>query len=241
MLSIQSLYKAQIDNTDQEVHETARNDKLPLIPINDRDEGAEDSPNSFIDHGQQSAIPVIPNSIQHLPPGNCSAEFKWAMIVSKKCYSDKQMLSGQDLKGQKKRYKSMYCLWCAYYNPDAPWAIARARKMERDTFLLHEKSARHIRAAALYMENNPMENNQASDLGMGVIENLASPPDTYLSSDRQTSSSDLLHPAVDDSLLLNWAALDVVPNPYSNISPYRTMQAGEESNSSNRKRNYDAT
>jgi hypothetical protein len=70
----------------------------------------------------------------------------WLTSQGKFCFSDKQISSGKDLTGMKKKYKLVMCTYCAEFLPDTPWATMRPRKYETAVFLEHDRSTHHKKA-----------------------------------------------------------------------------------------------
>lgn len=74
------------------------------------------------------------------------SQYPWLIASNELCHSDNQIASGMDLSNVKKKYKKMFCLWCAEFNPNTPWAHLKARKFESDVFTDHERSVHHRKA-----------------------------------------------------------------------------------------------
>lgn len=73
-------------------------------------------------------------------------DYPWLVVMAEPCHSDRQIASGKDLSDQKKKYKKMFCIYCAEFNPRTPWAHLKARKYESDSFIDHERSSHHLKA-----------------------------------------------------------------------------------------------
>lgn len=75
-------------------------------------------------------------------------DYPWLVVIGDACHSEKQASSGSDLAAIKKKYKKMYCSYCAEFNSSTPWAQLKPRKFEKESFVEHEKSAHHAKAVA---------------------------------------------------------------------------------------------
>lgn len=71
--------------------------------------------------------------------------FPWLMAFGRPCVSDRRMVMSPDEPGRRKCRK-LYCLICARFNHDTPWATVKARKFEKKYFVDHEASMHHIKA-----------------------------------------------------------------------------------------------
>lgn len=91
-------------------------------------------------------------------------DFPWLVVNGDLCYSDKQRTSGKDLSQTKKKYRPMFCSYCAEYNPSTPWATLKARKYESDNFNEHEKSSHHMKAVEAKNAHNEMGNNDGGSV-----------------------------------------------------------------------------
>jgi hypothetical protein len=109
-------------------------------------------------------------------------DYPWIVAMAESCYSDRQVASGKDLTQTKKKYKQMFCLYCAEFNPATPWAHMKARKFEKDNFAEHEKSSHHLKALAarkhssesLIPTTSSMENSLAFNPELSALYNNSS-------------------------------------------------------------------
>lgn len=115
------------EQMDGDLGSADRTSPLPTID----DDGYDDDDNAFIQKSKRAR-----------------QQYPWLMIMQETCHSDRQILSGKDLTGAKKKYKRMLCVYCAEYNPTTPWAHLKARKDEKESFYDHEKSTHHQKALA---------------------------------------------------------------------------------------------
>lgn len=81
----------------------------------------------------------------------------WLKVEGKLCHSDRQLDSGQDLSGLKKKYKRIMCVYCQDFNPTSPWATMKTRKYESAVLNEHERSHHHRKAM------------NARDLSQGIM------------------------------------------------------------------------
>eukprot|EP00595_Chromulina_sp_UTEXLB2642_P000644 CAMPEP_0196766686 /NCGR_PEP_ID=MMETSP1095-20130614/28605_1 /TAXON_ID=96789 ORGANISM="Chromulina nebulosa, Strain UTEXLB2642" /NCGR_SAMPLE_ID=MMETSP1095 /ASSEMBLY_ACC=CAM_ASM_000446 /LENGTH=705 /DNA_ID=CAMNT_0042130103 /DNA_START=89 /DNA_END=2206 /DNA_ORIENTATION=- len=70
----------------------------------------------------------------------------WLKTEGKLCHSEKQLASGRDLNGAKKKYKRTMCTYCAEFNPASPWAVMKTRKYESAVLNEHDRSHHHRKA-----------------------------------------------------------------------------------------------
>jgi len=77
--------------------------------------------------------------------------FPWLMAFGRPCVSDRRMVMSPDEPGRRKCRK-LYCLICARFNHDTPWAVVKARKFEKKYFVDHEASIHHIKAVQTMKE-----------------------------------------------------------------------------------------
>jgi len=78
--------------------------------------------------------------------------FPWLMAFGRPCVSDRRMVMSPEEPGRKKCRK-LYCLICARFNPDTPWAVVRARKFEKKYFTDHQASVHHLKAVQVMRES----------------------------------------------------------------------------------------
>lgn len=101
---------------------------------------------------QQSQHPIqahAGNPLLSVHPSKTKQSPEWLRIDSKLSFSDRQLMSGKDLSGMKKKYKKVYCQYCHDFNPSSPWAISKARKYEASVLCEHDRSHNHKKAVAL--------------------------------------------------------------------------------------------
>lgn len=101
-------------------------------------------------------------------------DYPWLVVIGDACHSEKQTASGSDLSTIKRKYKKMYCSYCAEFNSSTPWAQLKPRKFEKESFAEHEKSAHHAKAVAaresLFL-NKPSDSNEPKIVSQATSSN----------------------------------------------------------------------
>jgi hypothetical protein len=79
---------------------------------------------------------------------NARLEFSWLVLMGDSCLSSKQSTKSTSKLQcpRRKKYRPMYCAYCADFNPSTAWARVKPRKLERASLWEHSQSAHHARA-----------------------------------------------------------------------------------------------
>lgn len=103
--------------------------------------------NPLFSSGIKSSLSRLPVSVSGSYSENKSKiSPPWLHSEGKLCHSDKQLESGKDLSGIKKKYKRIMCTFCAENNLSSPWATMKTRKYESSVLNEHERSHHHRKA-----------------------------------------------------------------------------------------------